>query len=40
MKVGQLNQLLLATQWLWAYNNESPHSAIEDISHRYLLDTA
>ena len=28
---------LLATQWLWQYNNERPHSAIGGIPPRYLL---
>jgi len=31
---------LLATQWLWTYNNERPHSAIGGIPPRYLLDAA
>lgn len=28
---------LLATQWLWQYNNERPHSAIGDVPPRYLV---
>lgn len=31
---------LLATQWLWTYNNERPHSAIGGVPPRYLLDAA
>ena len=31
---------LLATQWLWLYNNERPHSAIGGIPPRQLLDAA
>lgn len=31
---------LLATQWLWTYNNERPHTAIGGIPPRYLLDVA
>ena len=31
---------LLATQWLWTYNNERPHSAIGGIPPRYLLEAA
>ena len=31
---------LLATQWLWIYNNERPHSAIGGIPPRKLLDMA
>lgn len=31
---------LLATQWLWAYNNERPHSAIGGIPPRQLLKVA
>jgi putative transposase len=30
----------LATQWLWSYNNERPHSAIGGIPPRKLLDAA
>jgi len=30
---------LLATQWLWTYNNERPHSAIDGIPPRQLLKT-
>jgi len=29
---------LLATQWLWAYNNERPHSAIGGVPPRQLLN--
>lgn len=28
---------LLATQWLWQYNNERPHSAIGGVPPRYLV---
>lgn len=31
---------LLATQWLWQYNNERPHSAIGGIPPRQLLEVA
>lgn len=31
---------LLATQWLWQYNNERPHSAIGGVPPRYLLNAA
>lgn len=31
---------LLATQWLWTYNNERPHSAIGGIPPRQLLNVA
>lgn len=31
---------LLATQWLWTYNNERPHSAINGVPPRYKLRTA
>lgn len=31
---------LLATQWLWTYNNERPHSAIGGIPPRKLLEAA
>jgi len=31
---------LLATQWLWSYNNELPHSAIGGITPRQLLNAA
>ena len=31
---------LLATQWLWSYNNERPHSAIGRVPPRYLLNAA
>lgn len=31
---------LLATQWLWIYNNERPHSALGGIPPRYLLKAA
>ena len=31
---------LLATQWLWQYNNERPHSAIGGIPPRQLLNVA
>lgn len=31
---------LLATQWLWIYNNERPHSAIGGIPPRHLLNAA
>lgn len=31
---------LLATQWLWQYNNERPHSAIGGVPPRYLLRAA
>ena len=30
----------LATQWLWQYNNERPHTAIGGIPPRQLLATA
>jgi putative transposase len=30
----------LATQWLWEYNNERPHSAIGGIPPRQLLKAA
>ena len=29
---------LLATQWLWRYNNERPNSAIGGVPPRWLLD--
>ena len=32
--------LLLATQWLWQYNNERPHTAIGGIPPRQLLIAA
>jgi putative transposase len=31
---------LLATQWLWLYNNERPHTAIGGVPPRQLLDAA
>jgi len=31
---------LLATQWLWSYNNERPHTAIGGIPPRKLLEVA
>ena len=31
---------LLATQWLWIYNNERPHTAIGGVPPRQLLDAA
>ncbi len=31
---------LLATQWLWTYNNERPHSAIGGVPPRMLLEAA
>ena len=31
---------LLATQWLWQYNNERPHTAIGGIPPRQLLMAA
>ena len=31
---------LLATQWLWTYNNERPNSAIGRVPPRYLLSPA
>ena len=31
---------LLATQWLWTYNNERPHSAIGGIPPRQLINAA
>ena len=31
---------LLATQWLWTYNNERPHSAIGGIPPRKMLEAA
>ena len=31
---------LLATQWLWTYNNERPHSAIGGMPPRKLLEAA
>lgn len=31
---------LLATQWLWSYNNERPHSAIGGIPPRKMLEAA
>ena len=30
----------LATQWLWMYNNERPHTAIGGIPPRHLLKAA
>ncbi len=30
----------LATQWLWTYNNERPHTAIGGIPPRKLLEAA
>ena len=30
----------LATQWLWQYNNERPHTAIGDVPPRQLLMAA
>lgn len=31
---------LLATQWLWIYNNDRPHSAIGGVPPRFLLNAA
>jgi len=31
---------LLATKWLWTYNNERPHSAIGGVPPRHLLNAA
>ena len=31
---------LLATKWLWKYNNERPNSAIGHVPPRYLLEVA
>ncbi|MCF7981203.1 MAG: transposase, partial [Pseudomonadales bacterium] len=31
---------LLATQWLWQYNNERPNMAIGGVPPRRLLDAA
>ena len=31
---------LLATQWLWTYNNERPHTAIGGVHPRKLLEAA
>ena len=31
---------LLATQWLWIYNNERPHSAIDGMTPRMKLNAA
>lgn len=31
---------LLATQWLWTYNNERPHTAIGGVPPRYRLEAA
>ena len=31
---------LLATQWLWIYNNERPHSAIGGVPPRRILKAA
>ena len=31
---------LLATQWLWTYNNDRPHTAIGGVPPRRLLDVA
>lgn len=31
---------LLATHWLWFYNNERPNSALGGIPPRYLLKVA
>jgi len=36
--IGQAQ--LLATQWLWIYNNERPHTAIGGIPPRRLLEAA
>ncbi|MGP9468814.1 integrase core domain-containing protein, partial [Halomonas sp. TP35] len=30
----------LATEWLWQYNNERPHTAIGGVPPRQLLMTA
>jgi putative transposase len=30
----------LAAQWLWSYNNERPHTAIDGIPPRKLLEAA
>jgi len=30
----------LATEWLWTYNNERPHSSIGGVPPRYLLNAA
>jgi putative transposase len=30
---------LLATQWVWVYNNEPSHSSIAGISPRKILET-
>ncbi len=31
---------LLATQWLWTYNNDRPHASIGGVPPKYLLKTA
>jgi len=31
---------LLATQWLWTYNNERPHTAIGGVPPKHLLEAA
>ena len=31
---------ILATNWLWSYNNERPHTAIEGVPPRQLLNAA
>ena len=31
---------ILATQWLWTYNNERPHTAIGGIPPRQMLNAA
>lgn len=31
---------LLATQWLWSYNNERPNTAIGGVPPRWLLKAA
>jgi len=37
---GHRNRQLLATQWLWTYNNERPHTAIGGVPPGKLLDAA
>ena len=31
---------LLATQWLWTYNNDRPHTAVGGVPPRWLLNVA
>ncbi len=39
-RLKKMHAQLLATQWLWAYNNQRPHTAIGGIPPRKLLEVA